>query len=522
MLKSKFAFGLICVAVMSLAACGGGAGGSSGSGSSITGKVVDGYIKGATVCLDLNKNGTCDSGEPSGTTGTGGAYTFTYPENTALAGIPVLVNVPVGAVDESEGAITKGFIMSSPSDAAQVISPFSTMAVYHMKYNPSLTYTQAVAAVAEKLLGTGVTIDPTKDFIGSDPQLQGAARAIVAMMQESSFARDQSEASYNSLLNTAPTLAQYGYQNPTAPITEVRQRATAQAATLASVTTVKVTTGAYEASPTALAIASDNAIYAIDGTRALKIVQNSDATQYASVTVLASGFSRPNSITVDGSGIVYVSDGSKVFKIGSGGQKILIAGSSVVGSTDGATSQATFSSSIAIAADVDGNLRVADTGNNVLRKIDLIANSVSTYDFSSFQVSLNSPSVITVDEHDWMNVIDSTQYIALSKDASGSSAWGYKPHVTPFVIGGVVNLGGFMYYTDTMRSRIIRVNFGQGCAACIAIEPTESVYSGGSSAGNVDGLASVATFNMPTALVKGPDGAMYVADVGSRSIRKIK
>ena len=104
MFKNKFNFWLICCVAIALTACG-GSGGSSGGGSVLTGKVVDGYISGATVCLDLNKNGVCDTGEPSGTTGAGGAYTLTYSENAVLAGVPVLVNVPVGAVDESEGAV---------------------------------------------------------------------------------------------------------------------------------------------------------------------------------------------------------------------------------------------------------------------------------------------------------------------------------------------------------------------------------------------------------------------------------
>ncbi len=527
MFKNKFTFWLICCVAIALTACG-GSGGSSGGGSVLSGKVVDGYIRGATVCLDLNKNGVCDTGEPSGTTGVGGAYTLTYPENSVLAGVPVLVNVPVGAVDESEGAVTKVFFMSSPADVAQVISPFSTMAVYHMKYNPGLTYSQAVAAISQKLLGTGVTIDPTKDFIGSDPQLAGAARALVAMMQESSFARDQSEASYNSLLGLAPTMAQFGYQNPTAPIANIRQQAVEQAATLAVVSTVKVASNTYQASPTALAVGSDNSLYAVDGSRVLKLVQNTDATQNATVMVLASGFTSLNSVAVDPVGNVYVTDGGQVFKVGDG-QKTLVTGSAGLGLVDGALSQAKFSGTLAIVADGEGNLRVADTGNNVLRKIDLTANTVSTYDFSSVDVALNAPAVISIEasgipgNEDWMRVIDSSNFWWLYKSNSSTGAGSYKPLVTPFVVGGMVrDSSGFEYYTDTLRSRIIRVNYGICSAITRCDPPTESVYSGGGSAGNVDGPASSATFNLPTALVKGPDGAMYVADVGSRSIRKIK
>jgi hypothetical protein len=69
-----------------LASCGGGSGGTGGTGGSagsdgsgdasgtgqsvessteISGKVIDGYISGATVFLDLNFNGVKDVNEPS-------------------------------------------------------------------------------------------------------------------------------------------------------------------------------------------------------------------------------------------------------------------------------------------------------------------------------------------------------------------------------------------------------------------------------------------------------------------------
>jgi len=77
-------FRLLLVAFMSifLAGCGGGGGGGGGGSSSIatekalvateselTGKVIDGYISGATVCLDLNNNYTCDPDEASALSG---------------------------------------------------------------------------------------------------------------------------------------------------------------------------------------------------------------------------------------------------------------------------------------------------------------------------------------------------------------------------------------------------------------------------------------------------------------------
>ena len=43
---------------------------------SVSGYVVDGYISGATVCIDLNRNDVCDEGEPRNTSDVNGSYTL--------------------------------------------------------------------------------------------------------------------------------------------------------------------------------------------------------------------------------------------------------------------------------------------------------------------------------------------------------------------------------------------------------------------------------------------------------------
>lgn len=58
-----------------LTGCGGS--GSSSGGSAVSGTVVDGYLKEATVCIDLNHNNNCDQNEPTTTTGVNGTFSFT-------------------------------------------------------------------------------------------------------------------------------------------------------------------------------------------------------------------------------------------------------------------------------------------------------------------------------------------------------------------------------------------------------------------------------------------------------------
>ena len=69
--------------VFVLSACGGGGGSSSNAGGTSSAKtkpttitVIDGYIQGATVCVDKNNNGVCEDGETKGTTDVNGKVTL--------------------------------------------------------------------------------------------------------------------------------------------------------------------------------------------------------------------------------------------------------------------------------------------------------------------------------------------------------------------------------------------------------------------------------------------------------------
>ena len=102
------------VVIVGTTGCGGG--GSSDDSStptiepkantiSFSGVVVDGYISGATACLDLNINGLCDTGEPTTTTQNDGTFSFTDIEIEKNLLLPVIVK---GGVDTATGKAFKG------------------------------------------------------------------------------------------------------------------------------------------------------------------------------------------------------------------------------------------------------------------------------------------------------------------------------------------------------------------------------------------------------------------------------
>ena len=122
------ALGLATAALIS--ACSGG-GSASSSSTIIAGAVIDGYISGATVCLDLNRDLVCNVGEPSAMSGANGAYSIEVPAATDLSGrstMHLVVTVPTTARDSDAptAPISVPYTMLAPADMPTVISPLTT------------------------------------------------------------------------------------------------------------------------------------------------------------------------------------------------------------------------------------------------------------------------------------------------------------------------------------------------------------------------------------------------------------
>jgi len=82
-------------------------------------------------------------------------------------------------------------------------------------------------------------------------------------------------------------------------------------------------------------------------------------------------FNSPSGIAIDVSGNLYIGDsGNNVIrKITPGGTVSTVAGTGFAGSADGEGSSATFNHPQGLAIDPSGNIYVADTNNNLIRKI---------------------------------------------------------------------------------------------------------------------------------------------------------
>jgi serine/threonine-protein kinase len=250
----------------------------------------------------------------------------------------------------------------------------------------------------------------------------------------------------------------------------------------------------------------------------------------ANGTGAAAQFGELYGLTVDASGNVYVSDfyKSNIRKITPTGVVTTLAGHGIVGYVDGPLSEAYFSHPNGLAFDAAGNMYVADMSNCRIRKISS-AGIVSTLagsgafafaDGVGASAQFYEPNDVAVDASGNVYVADTnnnrirkitpegvvTTYAGSTEGyANGPAATAkfYRPDAV------AVDAAGNVYVAETTRIRKITAG---GIVSTLA---------GNSIIGSADGTGSAAQFNGPLGLSTDPSGNIFVADTGNHCIRRI-
>jgi sugar lactone lactonase YvrE len=192
-------------------------------------------------------------------------------------------------------------------------------------------------------------------------------------------------------------------------------------------------------------------------------------------------FNKPFGIAVDAAGNVYVSDTNNetIRVITPAGVVTTLAGKATMGgSADGTGAAAQFALPEGIALDASGDLYVADTAHDSIRKVT--PSGVVT----TFAGTLGDPG---------------------SADGTGAAARFYFP------AGLAMDGGGNLFVADSYNDTIRRIT-PSGAVTTLAGTPGMSGYTGASGA--------TALFNNPLGIAVDGSGNVYVADTNNGRIRK--
>ncbi|MEZ5402206.1 MAG: hypothetical protein R2729_21205 [Bryobacteraceae bacterium] len=252
----------------------------------------------------------------------------------------------------------------------------------------------------------------------------------------------------------------------------------------------------------------------------------------------AASMNTPSGIALDASGNLYIADtfNHRIRRVGANGVITTYAGSGP-GYADGAPGGAAFSFPKGIAFDSQGNLYVADPGNNRIRRID--AQSVSTVagagarGFSGDSgppsaAELGGPSGVAFDASGTMYVADTSngRVRALPQGLRSISTFagngrfrfssnGLKAENSLLLQPQDIKIGpdGLMYIVDAQNNRVVRVN-ADGSAVTVAGGPRYGFSGDG-------GPATNASLYYPRSLAFDRAGNMYIADCLNLRIRRV-
>lgn len=250
-------------------------------------------------------------------------------------------------------------------------------------------------------------------------------------------------------------------------------------------------------------------------------------------TGTAATFNGPFGLAADGDGNIYVADlgNNLIRKIAPGIIVTTLAGKAdSAGYADGQDTSAFFNQPFGVAVDPAGNVFVADAGNNRVRKITPNG-LVSTYAGTGAAglsngldtATFNFPESVTIDKAGNLYVADygNNMIRKIATDGTVSTFAGSGAPGADDGIGPKATFNSPGSITIDASGNLYVTDNANNLIRKITPDGTVSTLAGGGSAGAVNGKGTAASFNSPFGIAADASGNLYVADAGNNMIRKI-
>jgi sugar lactone lactonase YvrE len=254
---------------------------------------------------------------------------------------------------------------------------------------------------------------------------------------------------------------------------------------------------------------------------------------YLDAAGTSSRFSGPHGIFRDNSGNIFIADtdNQRIRKMDAQGNVTTIAGSGNQAFAPGNGTNASFYNPAALVADSQGNIFVADTGNQRIRKIDLngevttIAGNASQSftEGNGAAASFSNPFGITIDPQGKLYVADTNNQRIRMIDTSGNVTviagkdYGFADgngtgasFKNPYGITRDNNTG-ILYVADTENQRIRKIDTNGNV----------TTLAGSGNYDFADGVGANASFKNPQGIIFN-NGNLYIADTDGRRVRKLE